>query len=131
MCGVIGVSTTSNHAPYLVRRGLAALQHRGQESAGISIEKDKLILTYKNMGLVPQAISEEVLKKLGESRLGIGHTRYGTAGASTLENAHPVEVEDGKYKLTIIHNGNLPDITNLQEQLNDHDEDTADTILVA
>lgn len=132
MCGVIGVSTTSNHASYFVRRGLAALQHRGQESAGISVIKaNNQIKTYKGMGLVPQVITETILNDLGDSKLGIGHTRYGTTGASTLDNAHPVEVQDGKYTLSIIHNGNLPDITNLREELNDYDEHTSDTILVA
>lgn len=132
MCGVIGISTTSNHAPYLVRRGLAALQHRGQESAGISIEKSTgKILTHKGMGLVPQAISEEVLKNLGQSKLAIGHTRYGTSGASNLDNANPIVVDGGKYKLSVIHNGNLPDIENLRKELNIWDEDVSDTILMA
>jgi amidophosphoribosyltransferase len=132
MCGVIGVSTTSNNAPYFVRRGLAALQHRGQESAGISIEKpNDQILTHKAMGLVPQAISEEVLKKLGQSKLAMGQTRYGTSGASNLENAHPVEVGSGKYKLSIVHNGNIPDVTNLRKELNIWDETVSDTILMA
>lgn len=132
MCGVIGVSTKSNNAPYLVRRGLAALQHRGQESAGISVEKSNgQILTHKAMGLVPQAITEDVLKKIGQSKLAIGQTRYGTSGASNLENAHPVEVSNGKYKLSIVHNGNIPDVTNLRKELDIWDESVSDTILMA
>ena len=132
MCGVIGISSSSNHASYFVRRGLAALQHRGQESAGISACKSSgEILTFKNMGLVPQAINEEVLNKLGENKLAMGHTRYGTSGASTLDNAHPITLKNGKYQLSIIHNGNLPEIENLRQELNEHDEETNDTMLVA
>lgn len=132
MCGVIGISTTSNHASFLIRRGLAALQHRGQESAGISATQSSgEILTFRNMGLVPQAINEEVLKKLGENALAIGHTRYGTSGASTLDNAHPITLKNGKYALSIVHNGNLPDITNLRDELQEYDEATNDTMLVA
>lgn len=132
MCGVIGLSSTSNDASYFVRRGLAALQHRGQESAGVSvISPAGKILTERKMGLVPQAINEEVLEKLGKSKLSIGHTRYGTTGASTLDNAQPITLSNGKYTLSIVHNGNLPDIKNLQEELQEFDQDTSDTMLVA
>ncbi|MBI5122524.1 hypothetical protein HZA75_01570 [Candidatus Roizmanbacteria bacterium] len=132
MCGVIGISTSSNHASYLVRRGLAALQHRGQESAGISAPKSTgEILTFRHMGLVPQAINDEILKKLGDNNLAIGHTRYGTSGSSSLDNAHPITLKNGKYELSIVHNGNLPDVTNLREELKEYDEETNDTMLVA
>jgi len=132
MCGVIGIATSSNHASYFVKRGLSALQHRGQESAGISIcTLTEKIVTYKNMGLVPQVISEEVLKKLGSNKLAIGHTRYGTTGTSTLSNAHPITLKKGKYQLSIIHNGNLPDISNLRDELQEYNDESNDTILVA
>ena len=132
MCGVIGISSSSNHASYFVRRGLSALQHRGQESAGISVSKPSgKILTERKMGLVPQAITEDILEKLGKNKLALGHARYGTSGASTLDNAQPITLTEGKYSLSIVHNGNLPDISNLRNELQDYNEETSDTILVA
>jgi amidophosphoribosyltransferase len=131
-CGVIGVYTASNHAPRFVRQGLAALQHRGQESTGISIAKpDGKITTYKNMGLVPLVLTSDVLQKLGQSKLAIGHNRYATSGGSSVDNAQPIEVKQGKYHISIGHNGNIPDVSNLRQELGERKKTTSDTVLVA
>jgi amidophosphoribosyltransferase len=131
-CGVIGVYTASNQAAPLVRQGLAALQHRGQESTGISIvTSENKIVTYKNMGLVPHVLTAAVLKKLGKSKIAIGHNRYATAGNSSIDNAQPLMVKKGKYALSIGHNGNLPDIINLRQELGEKKRSISDTPLVA
>lgn len=131
-CGVIGVYTGSNQAASIVKQGLAALQHRGQESTGISIiNDDNKIITYKNMGLVPHVLTNAVLTKLGKSKFAIGHNRYATSGNSSLENAQPLTVKKGKYALSIGHNGNLPDITNLRRELGEKKRTISDTPLVA
>ncbi len=131
-CGVIGVCTASNHAASLVRQGLAALQHRGQESTGISIiTAENKIITYKNMGLVPHVLTSSILTKLGKSKLAIGHNRYATSGNSSLENAQPLMLKKGKFALSIGHNGNIPDITNLRHELGEKKRSISDTPLVA
>ena len=131
-CGVIGVYTASNHAASIVRQGLAALQHRGQESTGISIiTAENKILTYKDMGLVPHVLTSTILAKLGKSKIAIGHNRYATSGNSSLENAQPLTMKSGKYTLSIGHNGNLPDITNLRHELGEKKRNLSDTPLVA
>ncbi len=132
MCGVIGIWTASNHASYFVKRGLSALQHRGQESAGISIiNSQNKIITYKNMGLVPSVLSDAVLHKLGKNKFAIGHNRYGTSGNASLDNAQPFYLKQGKYALSIAHNGNIPDTSNLRKELGERKRTLSDTLLVA
>lgn len=132
MCGVIGVWSKTNHAPTIVRQGLAALQHRGQESAGISLTKSGgKITTYTKMGLVPHVLTEPVLKKLGKSDCAIGHNRYATSGHSSLNNAQPITIKHGRYQLSIGHNGNIPDLRAIKKSLKRKIQTTSDTRLVA
>ncbi|MEK6843451.1 MAG: amidophosphoribosyltransferase, partial [Candidatus Micrarchaeota archaeon] len=91
-CGVIGVyssSVESGDVPYSIYNGLIALQHRGQESAGISVLQNKKIKTKKDMGLVTDIFKTEDIDKLASS-IGIGHVRYSTTGSSTIDNAQPL-----------------------------------------
>jgi len=105
MCGIFGIYNhleASNHA-YL---GLYALQHRGQESAGIASSDGRQLHHYRQMGLVSEVFSHDVLKKLS-GKSAIGHVRYSTAGSSELKNAQPFAVDYYKGSLAIAHNGNL------------------------
>lgn len=132
MCGVIGVWTKTNHAPSIVRQGLAALQHRGQESAGISLVKhDGKLVTYTKMGLVPHVLTEPVLKKLGPSMLAIGHNRYATSGHSSLSNAQPITVKHARFQLSMGHNGNIPDLSPIKKAIKNKVKTNSDTRLVA
>jgi amidophosphoribosyltransferase len=105
MCGIFGIYNhpeASNHT-YL---GLYALQHRGQESAGIVSSNHNQLHHHRQMGLVSEVFTKEILKKLlGKS--AIGHVRYSTAGSSELKNAQPFVVDYHKGGLAIAHNGNL------------------------
>lgn len=133
-CGIIGVWCSEKIAPYYVKKGLSALQHRGQESAGISIiNDDSEIKTYSGLGLVPNVLTYEVIKNLGGSITAIGHNRYSTSGSINACNAQPITLEHGKHTLSIGHNGNIPDIEYLGENLkNGHtDEQSSDTALIA
>jgi len=117
-CGVVGVWTTDTYAPYVARRALASLQHRGQESAGLSVlNPDNKISTYKHMGLVPHVLTEPVLKRLGPGNMAIAQNRYATFGGSHLGNAQPIAMLNGNYQLSLGHNGNIPDVSNLKKQL--------------
>src|SRR5690242_8864894 len=90
-CGVVGVWTADTYAPYIARRALAALQHRGQESAGLSVlNANGKISTYKKMGLVPHVLTENVVKKLGNGHTAIAQNRYATFGKSHTDNAQPI-----------------------------------------
>ena len=99
--------------------GLYALQHRGQESAGISITRpDGVIITKKGMGRVSQAFDDvKQVTILGKAALG--HVRYSTFGASTLVNAQPLEIVSKFGQVALAHNGNLSNGRILKEQLND------------
>jgi amidophosphoribosyltransferase len=115
VCGIFGIydhPEASNHV-YL---GLYALQHRGQESAGIVSSDGKQLHHYRQMGLVSEVFTRDVLKKL-PGKSAIGHVRYSTAGSSELKNAQPFVVEYAKGGMAIAHNGNLTNAFLIRGQL--------------
>ena len=114
-CGVFGVYGHPNAAE-LTYYGLYALQHRGQESAGIVTSDGQQFYPHKGMGLVSQIFNGDVLHGLvGE--MAIGHTRYSTTGSSHLRNAQPLTVDCARGQIAIAHNGNLTNASQLREEL--------------
>ncbi len=105
-CGVFGVIGRDIEAARLTYFGLFALQHRGQESAGISVSDGENITVYKDLGLVAQVFNETVLAGLPGS-LAVGHTRYSTTGSNSWENSQPVFRHFGWNAIALAHNGNL------------------------
>jgi len=105
-CGVFGVWAPGEEVSKLTYFGLYALQHRGQESAGIAVSDGSRIVVYKDMGLVPQVFDESVLDSLS-GHLAVGHCRYSTTGSSVWENAQPTFRPAGDGGLALTHNGNL------------------------
>src|SRR5436190_3778655 len=114
-CGVFGIYGHPNAAE-LTYYGLYALQHRGQESAGIVTSDGRQFRTHKGMGLVSQIFNGEVLHNLVGS-LAIGHTRYSTTGSSHLRNAQPLTADCVRGQIAIAHNGNLTNATQLRDEL--------------
>jgi amidophosphoribosyltransferase len=112
-CGVFGVYAPGHDVARLAYFGLYALQHRGQESAGIATCEGGHITTLRDSGLVSQVFDEEKLRAL-EGDMAIGHVRYSTTGGGSWENAQPVWRDDGR-ELALAHNGNL---TNADEHWN-------------
>jgi len=119
-CGVFGVFTedTNRNVAPLVYYGLFALQHRGQESAGIATAKGGAIEAYKGMGLVGEVFDPATLAKI-QGSLAIGHVRYSTAGSSTLENAQPFVSRFKLGSIAVAHNGNLTNADVIRELLED------------
>ena len=103
-------------AETLAYLGLHALQHRGQESAGIATSNGLTLNVHKDMGLVADIFTEEVLSRL-RGTLAIGHTRYSTAGDSALLNAQPIRVQSNKGMMGLAHNGNLVNAQELRARL--------------
>lgn len=117
-CGVFGVYSQENrNVAHSVYYGLYALQHRGQESAGIAVAYADKITYHKGMGLVPDIFNEATLGKLPEGDIAIGHVRYSTTGASQLLNAQPVVFTGKCGKMALAHNGNLTNTKQLREEL--------------
>ncbi len=114
-CGVCGVFGHDDSAK-LTYFGLYALQHRGQESAGICSSDGSKVNAYKNMGLVPEVFSEKTLLEL-PGHLSIGHVRYSTTGASNIVNAQPLMVNHKGTTLAVAHNGNLVNSIELRRKL--------------
>jgi amidophosphoribosyltransferase len=116
MCGIYGIYAPGQSVSKLVYLGLYALQHRGQESAGISVSQSSHIKTLKKMGLVSQVFNEEALKSL-DGDMSLGHVRYSTTGHSHVENAQPVEFKLYGHDAVLGHNGNLVNYLNLKNEL--------------
>src|SRR5512137_1264591 len=114
-CGIFGVYGHPNAAE-LTYYGLYALQHRGQESAGIVTSDGKQFHAHKGMGLVSQIFKGNILHDM-VGPIAIGHTRYSTTGSSHLRNAQPLTVDCARGQIAIAHNGNLTNAAQLREQL--------------
>ena len=115
-CGVFGVWAPGEEVAKLTYFGLYALQHRGQESAGMAVSDGSNIVVYKDMGLVSQVFTEASLESL-TGHLAIGHTRYSTTGASVWENAQPTFRTTATGHLALGHNGNLTNTAELVRML--------------
>lgn len=114
-CGVFGAWAPGQQASLLTYFGLFALQHRGQESAGICASDGETATVFKELGLVPQVFDEQVLAGL-EGHLAIGHTRYSTTGSPKWANAQPVFRQVGDRSLAVGHNGNLTNTVELARE---------------
>ena len=124
-CGVFGVWAPGEEVSKLTYFGLYALQHRGQESAGIATSNGKKLLVYKDMGLVSQVFSESALESLA-GHVAIGHTRYSTTGSSSWRNAQPTLGKTASGTVALGHNGNLTNTSELLEILRANYPDQSD-----
>jgi amidophosphoribosyltransferase len=132
-CGVLGVYSPDQDAARVAFFGLFALQHRGQESAGIAVSDGSRVRMHRDMGLVSQVFDNEVLETL-PGHIGIGHTRYSTTGASVLRNAQPVFCQSSVGEIAVAHNGNLINATDLRRQMQnegEHFDTTSDSEVLA
>lgn len=121
-CGVFGIYDVDGHdVARITYYALYALQHRGQESAGIAVNDEGTILYHKDMGLVPEIFNEVVLNHL-KGKISIGHVRYSTTGASLRENAQPMVIKYKNGQMALAHNGNL---VNAEEKRNELEESGA------
>ncbi|MFH1480800.1 MAG: amidophosphoribosyltransferase [Pseudomonadota bacterium] len=130
-CGIFAVYG-HEEAAKLSYFGLYALQHRGQESAGIVVSDGERVMEHKEMGLVPDVFNEEVLDKL-KGNMALGHVRYSTTGSSLLLNAQPFRVRYSGKTLAIAHNGNLVNARAIRASLEDEGsifQTTMDTEIV-
>ena len=114
-CGVVAIYQNPE-AEKLAYLGLHALQHRGQESAGIVTSDGMTLRMHKEMGLVADIFTQETLWKI-RGTLAIGHTRYSTAGDSSLLNAQPIMVQSNKGSMALAHNGNLVNAQELRAKM--------------
>jgi amidophosphoribosyltransferase len=138
-CGVFGVWAPGEEVAKLTYFGLYALQHRGQESAGIAVSNGEQILVYKDMGLVAQVFDETALESL-RGHIAVGHCRYSTTGSSRWENAQPTLGGTATGTVALGHNGNLINVQELRQLISrrfgdaDHGElahgNTTDSALV-
>ena len=115
-CGVFGVYAPGQAVSHLTYLGLYALQHRGQEAAGMAVSDGSTVTVVKDTGLVSNAFDDRTLAAL-TGHLAIGHTRYSTTGSSIWHNAQPVYRDVGAHTVAIAHNGNLVNTAELAEEL--------------
>ena len=117
-CGIFGIiSRASTDVAGCVYYGLYALQHRGQESCGIVVNTDGVFTSYKDLGLVGEVFSSDVLSRFPKGDMAVGHVRYGTTGGTNRDNCQPIEVNHQKGKMALAHNGNLSNSSILRNEL--------------
>lgn len=120
-CGVFGVFSTRTFDIYSpCYYGLYALQHRGQEGCGIVVNDDGVFTSYKDLGLVEEVFSHDVLTKLGQGNIAVGHCLYGTVGKKARANCQPIEVNHIKGRLALANNGCLTNAYELRQELELH-----------
>lgn len=132
-CGVLGVYVPDQEAARIAFFGLFALQHRGQESAGIAVSDGSRVRMHRDMGLVNQVFTPEALAAL-PGHLAVGHTRYSTTGASVLRNAQPIYCQSLVGEIAVAHNGNLINVRELREEMEqagEHFDTTSDSEVMA
>ena len=116
MCGVVGIHAPGQDAAGLAALALFALQHRGQESAGVGVSDGRGVMVYKDLGLVDQVLDERRLQSL-RGDLAIAHCRYSTTGSTIWENSQPTLRMGAQRTVAVGHNGNLVNTAQLLEQL--------------
>lgn len=132
-CGVVGVYVPDEDVARLAFFGLFALQHRGQESAGIAVSDGEKVRMHKDMGLVSTVFTEDILASL-PGQMAIGHNRYSTTGASVKRNAQPIYCVSSIGEIAVAHNGNLINTEELRAELEaegERLESTADSEVIA
>ena len=117
-CGVFGViAPEAADVAQISYYGLYALQHRGQESCGIVVNDDGVFSSHKDLGLVGEVFSHEILSRLPQGNMAVGHVRYGTTGGTSRNNCQPIEVNHQKGRMALAHNGNLSNAAQLRDEL--------------
>ncbi len=117
-CGVFGViAPEPTDVGTISYYGLYALQHRGQESCGIVVNDDGIFASHKDLGLVSEVFSGDVLSALPKGTMAVGHVRYGTTGGANRNNCQPIEVNHQKGRMALAHNGNLSNAAGLRNEL--------------
>ena len=134
-CGVFGIYNMDNlDVARMTYYALYALQHRGQESAGIAVSDGESVLIHKDLGLVPEVFNAMILNHLSDGKMAMGHVRYSTTGASKRENAQPLLTKYAKGTITLAHNGNLVNSGLLRKELEYNGaifQGTSDTEVIA
>ncbi len=116
-CAIIGTSLKCEEAAGVVYNGLLALQHRGQEGAGIALSYNQSIVLEKDVGLVNEVLTEKVLAKLPKAKTAIGHARYSTTGSNTIKNVQPFLTEYLTGRIATAHNGNITNAKQVRSML--------------
>ena len=120
-CAVFGVSlkpeTDREEAAGICYNGLLAMQHRGQEGAGIAVVRKNAIICHKDVGLVTEAFPPRVMEQLPSARQAIGHARYSTTGSNTARNVQPFVTEFLTGRIATAHNGNVVNAKEIREKL--------------
>src|SRR5581483_581027 len=133
VCGIFGVRSPERDVARLTYFGLFALQHRGQEAAGIAVSDHGRLTALRDLGLVTQVFDEQKLRGL-HGDVAIGHTRYSTTGSSQWANAQPLVAHGSVRTVALGHNGNLVNATSLRERLAERElplDSTSDSEVIA